>query len=162
MMARKSKLKRCPFCDGEFHARGLKSLIAFKHANSQVPPPIETSSTQRIETPLTQNDYSATPSRQLITATQKHEDLDIQPKYQLSVKSEHAENDKGKSSGVKMPSEMVAKPTKSDWKPLAVIAGVIWLLYEMIPEVRDSLQRHWRGETYRKNWLGGSNESRFR
>ena len=132
----------------------MASHIAFKHANSQVPPPIENPSNQPIETPLTKNDYSATPSRDVVTTTQT--------KYQLSVRPEPTEVVKQKDNGVKTPSQTPAKPTKSDWRPLAVIAGVIWLLYETVPEVRDSLQRHWRGETYRKNWLGGSNESRSR
>jgi hypothetical protein len=161
-MSKKSKLKKCAYCGQEIHARGMASHIAFKHANSQTPPPVENTPTQAIETPLTKSSYSATPSRELITATQKHEDLETQLKYQLSVRSEPTEVVKQKDNGVKTPSQMPAKPTKSDWKPLAVIAGVIWLLYETIPEVRDSLQRCWRGESYMKNWLGRSNESTFR
>lgn len=90
------------------------------------------------------------------------DNLETQPKSQPSVKLELAESDKGKGSGVTTSSKTVAKPTKSNWKALGAIVGVIWLLYETIPQVKDDIQRCWRGETYRKNWLGGSNESRSR
>jgi len=139
-MAKKSKLKKCPYCRDELHARGMASHIAFKHPNTQMPPPIENPSKQPIETPLTKTDYGATPSRELITTTQTPKNLDIQPKFQLSVRSERTENDK---------SQMGPKPTKINWG-LVVLAGLaLW----SIPQVRDDIQRCWRGETYLKEWF---------
>lgn len=156
-MAKPSKLLKCPHCGREIHARGWINHLGYKHSV-----PMETARQELKTGRKERKRYQTQNYGQTITMPEKYEGLDIQPKYQLSVRSEPTEVVKQKNNGVKTPSQTSAKPTRSDWKPLAVIVGVIWLLYETIPEVRDSLQRHWRGESYMKNWLGRSNESRFR